>query len=196
MYLRLFTTPGSEETLPRRPRSPSRSSAAVLSLANRRAVVWEGRGATTRPRGAPESQVFFGYIVINIFSKIHLDMIMAFTTEEHYIIWIRSYMCRRVQTHKPVWRYTKVHLDFCLQFSTLIGQIGRVPLFGAGRRRYIRSRLFRLAVTVFWRALIASWRQKGKRKQVFPRAIRTTEMPSNPSPLTFRNNQIQILQTT
>ena len=92
-------------------------------------------------------------------------------------------------------RYTKVHLDFCLRFSTLIGQIGRVPLFGAGTRRYIRSGLFRLAVTVFWRALTASWWQKGKRKQVFPRAIRTTELPSNPSPLTFRNNQIQILQT-
>ena len=92
-------------------------------------------------------------------------------------------------------RYTKVHLDFCLRFSTLIGQIGRVPLFGAGRRRYIGSRLFRLAVTVFWRALTVSWRQKGKRKQVFPRAIRRTELPSNPSPLTFRNNQIQISQT-
>ena len=64
----------------------------------------------------------------------------------------------------------------------MIGQIGRVPLFGAGPRRYIRSRLFRLAVIVFWRALTASWRQKGKRKQVFPRAIRTTELPSNPSP--------------
>ena len=72
-------------------------------------------------------------------------------------------------------------------------QIGHVPLFGAGPRRYIRSRLFRLGVTVFWRALTASWQQKGKRKQVFPRAIRTTELPSNPSPLRFRNNQIQNL---
>ena len=94
---------------------------------------------------------------------------------------------------------------FCLRFSTLIGQMGRVPLFGAGPRRYIRSWLFRLAVTVFWRALTASWRQEGKRKQVFPRTIRTTtELPSSPSPLstrdgaqlTFRNNQIQILQTS
>ena len=93
-------------------------------------------------------------------------------------------------------RYTKVHLGFCVRFSTLIGQIGRVPLFGAGPRRYIRSRLFRLAVTAFWRALTASWRQKGKRKQIFPRAVRTTELPSNPSPLTFRNNQIQISQTS
>ena len=93
-------------------------------------------------------------------------------------------------------RYTKVNLGFCLRFSTLIGQIGRVPLFGAGPRRYIRSRLFRLAVTAFWRALTASWRQKGKLKQIFLRAVRTTELPSNPSPLTFRNNQIQILRTS
>ena len=92
-------------------------------------------------------------------------------------------------------RYTKVHLDFCLRFSTLIGQIGRVLLFGAGPRRYIRWWLFRLVVTAFWGALSASWRQKGKRKQIFPRAIRTTELPSNPSPLTFRNNQ-KILQTS
>ena len=93
-------------------------------------------------------------------------------------------------------RYTNVHLDFCLRFSTLIGQIGRVPLFGAGPRRYIRSQLFRLAVTIFCRALTASLRQKGKRKQVVARAICTTELPLNPSPLTFRNNQIQILQTS
>ena len=94
-------------------------------------------------------------------------------------------------------RYTKVHLDFCLRFSTLIGQIGRVTIFGPGPRRYIRTRLFRLAVTAFWRALTASWRQKGKAKaEIFPRAISTIELPSNPSPLTFRNNQIQILQTS
>ena len=79
-------------------------------------------------------------------------------------------------------RYTNVHLGFCLRFSTLIGQIGRLPLFGAGPRRYIRPRLFRLAVTTFWRAFTAFWRQKGERKQIFPRAVRTTELPSNPSP--------------
>ena len=86
-------------------------------------------------------------------------------------------------------RYTKIHLGFCVRFSTLIGQIGRVPLLGAGPRRYIRSRLFRLAVTAFWRAFTASWRQKGKRKQIFPRAVRTTELPSNASTLTFRNKR-------
>ena len=99
-------------------------------------------------------------------------------------------------SYRTTRRYTKVHLGFCLRFSTLIGQIGRVPPFGAGPRRYVRSRLFRLAVTAFWRALTASWQQKGKRKQMFPRAIHTTELPSNPSSLTFRNNQIQILQTS
>ena len=99
-------------------------------------------------------------------------------------------------SYRATRRYTKVHLGFCLRSSTLIGQIGRVPHFGAGPRRYIRSRLFRLAVTSFWRALTASWRQKGKRKQIFPRAVRTTELLSNPSPLTFRNNQIQILRTS
>ena len=88
-----------------------------------------------------------------------------------------------------------MHFDFCLRFSTLIGRIGRVPPFRAGSRRYIRSRLFRLAVTVFWHALTASWRRKCKRKEAFPWAIHTTELPSNHSPLTFRDNQIQILQT-
>ena len=53
-----------------------------------------------------------------------------------------------------------------------------------------------MAVTAFWRGLTAFWRQKVKRKRIFPRAIRTTELPSNPSPLTFRINQIQILQTS
>ena len=138
--------------------------------------------------------VFWVYCNKPIF-KDPFGHIMAFTTEEHYIIWIRSYMCRRVQTHKPVWelrtstapppsllfsvastanlvehniftsfvdrhknteapengippsdratrRYTEVHLDFCLRFSTLIGQIGRVPLFGAGRRRYMSCLLY------------------------------------------------------
>ena len=39
-------------------------------------------------------------------------------------------------------RSTKVHLDFCLRFSTLIGQIGRVPLFGVGStafRRWVQA---------------------------------------------------------
>ena len=66
-------------------------------------------------------------------------------------------------SYRATRRHTKMHLGFCLRFSTLIGHIGRVPPFGAGPRRYIRSRLFRLAVTAFWRALTAFSRQKGKR---------------------------------
>ena len=64
-------------------------------------------------------------------------------------------------------RYTKVHLDFCLRFSTLIGQIGRVPLFGAGPRWYIRSRLFRLAVIAFWRALTLPGGKKASESRFF-----------------------------
>ena len=37
------------------------------------------------------------------------------------------------------------------KFETPIGQLGRVPLFGARPRRYIRSWLFNLGFTVFWR---------------------------------------------
>ena len=32
-------------------------------------------------------------------------------------------------SYRATRRYTKVHLGFCLRFSTLIGQLGRVPLF-------------------------------------------------------------------
>ena len=56
-------------------------------------------------------------------------------------------------------RYSKVCLGLWSQFSTLIGQLGRVPLFGARPWRYIRSWLFSSAFTVLWRALTASWRE-------------------------------------
>ena len=45
-----------------------------------------GRG---RPSGARESQLFFGYVVTKIFSKMHLDITIittTTTTEEHYTI--------------------------------------------------------------------------------------------------------------
>ena len=67
-------------------------------------------------------------------------------------------------SHCATRRCTKVHLGFCLRFSTLIGQTGRVPLFGSGPRRYIRSRLFRLAVTAFWRALTCFLAEKRQAK--------------------------------
>ena len=44
------------------------------------------RGGGT-PSGARESQLFSGYIITKMFSKIHSDII-TFTTEEHYTIWI------------------------------------------------------------------------------------------------------------
>ena len=56
-------------------------------------------------------------------------------------------------------RYSKVCLGLWSQFSTLIGQLGRVPLFGTQPWRYIRSWLFSSAFTVLWRALTASWRE-------------------------------------
>ena len=76
--------------------SSSRSSAPVLSPANRRAVVCEGRRATGRPledKWSTESEVVFGSNISNIFSMMNLDIItvITFTTQEHYIIWIYIY---------------------------------------------------------------------------------------------------------
>ena len=86
--------PGSERPVPGRaplhaPRSPSRASAAILSPATPRADVWGGRGTVVVPRGvcggARESQLFFGYVITAIFSKINLDIfITTTTTEQHY----------------------------------------------------------------------------------------------------------------
>ena len=66
------------------PRSPSRSSAPVLSPAPRGAAVWGGRRATARPREAKWISgvaAVFGYVITGMFSKIHLDIT---TTEEHF----------------------------------------------------------------------------------------------------------------
>ena len=71
------------------PRSPRCSSAPVLSLPRERAVVWAGvepPRARGRPSGARESQLYFGYIITKIFSKILLDITTTTTTEKHYII--------------------------------------------------------------------------------------------------------------
>ena len=49
--------------------------------------MWEGRGATARPREAERSSgvaAVFGVYYNNYFSKTNLDM--TFTNEEHYII--------------------------------------------------------------------------------------------------------------
>ena len=74
------------------PRSPSRSWAPVLSPGSPRAAVWGGRGVNPRPRetsGRRESQLFLGYVITEIFSKIHLDITTSTTTtttEQHDII--------------------------------------------------------------------------------------------------------------
>ena len=126
-----------------------------------------------RPSGARESQVFFGGVITKIFSKIQNDMSTTTTGTTEEPCRIRTYYKGQTPendispSYRATRRYTKIHLGFCLRFSTLIGRIGRVPLFGAGPRRHIRSRLFRLAVTAFWRALTASWRQKSKRSRSF-----------------------------
>ena len=70
-------------------------------------------------------------------------------------------------SYRTTRRYIKVHLGFCLRFSTLIGQIGRVPLFGARPRRYVRSRLFRLAVTVSGVPLPLPGGKKGSESRSF-----------------------------
>ena len=100
-------------------------------------------------------------------------------------------------SYRATRRYTQAHLGFCLRFSTLIGQIGRVPLFGAGPTAVHQVAAIQVGRHRFlacpYRFLAAIRQAKA---EIFPRAIRTTELPSNPSPLTFRNNQIQILQTS
>ena len=62
--------------------------------------------------------------------------------------------------------------------------VRQVAAIQVGRHRFLAC-LYRF---------LAAKRQK--REQIFPRAVRTTELPSNPAPLTFRNNQIQILRTS
>ena len=84
-------------------------------------------------------------------------------------------------------RYSKVCLGLWPQFSALIGQLGRVPLFGARPWRYIRSWLFSSAFTVLWRAVTASWRENRGGKQLFLRVLRATEPHSTlPTLCNFR----------
>ena len=61
--------------------------------------------------------------------------------------------------------------------------VHQVAAIQVGRHRFL---------TCPYRFLAAKRQAKA---EIFPRAISTTELPSNPSPLTFRNNQIQILHT-
>ena len=87
MFLRLSATPESEQTLPRE--APARRVVdrrpffrrQVIGLCGKGLAPPRGRG---RPSGARESQLFSGYILTNVFSKIH-DDITTNTTEEQYI---------------------------------------------------------------------------------------------------------------
>ena len=67
------------------PRSPSRSSAPVLSPVRQRAAVWDGRGATARPREAKRRSgvagVFWVFIT-KIFPKIEITT----TSQAYYIL--------------------------------------------------------------------------------------------------------------
>ena len=146
------------------------------------------------------------YVVIFVILSVCPIMVPAFppsvVSALHYIIMSAFRQWKTPESgippsYRATRRYTKVHLGFCLRFSTLIGQLGRVPLFRrwtqavhqvaaihVGRHRFLACP---------YRLLAAKRQAKAK---IFPRAISTTELPSNPSPRTFPNNQIKILQTS
>ena len=74
-------------------RSTILAAALVLSPGIARVAMWVGLDAVARSRGlgglggARDSQLFLGYIITGMFSKINLDSITTTTTtEEHYII--------------------------------------------------------------------------------------------------------------
>ena len=69
-------------------------------------------------------------------------------------------------------------------FRRWIQAVHQVAAIQVGRHRFLACPYRFLAAT------------RQAKAEIFPRAISTTELPSNPSPLTFRNNQIQILQTS
>ena len=77
----------------RRPLLTDLSTAPVMRRAQRRTAVWEGRGATARPREAKWSSGVagvLGYLITRIFSNIHLDVPTTTTTTttstEHHCI--------------------------------------------------------------------------------------------------------------
>ena len=101
MFLRFSATLGSERSVPGRPtynapRSPSWARHPLLTR-DREGLLCGGDVAAQRGRGRPsearDSQLFFGCVITN-FLKINLDITIAFTTEEHYIIRILYYIIR------------------------------------------------------------------------------------------------------
>ena len=79
-------------------------------------------------------------IVVVDTGRITTSLLFSFLYNTWYIITSVIYTGQTPESGIPpsdraTRQYTKVHLDFRLRFSTLIGQIGRVSLFGAGPRR-------------------------------------------------------------
>ena len=87
---------------------------------------------------------------------------------------------------------TILHADWSNRSRTAFRRwtpaVHQVAAIQVGRHRFL-ARPYRFLARPY-RFLAA----KGKRKQIFPRAIPTTELPSNPSPLTFQPDPI--LQTS
>ena len=90
MFLRSPATPGTEQTLARE--APARRVVRRRQFFRRQVIgLLCGKGVEPprgcgRPSGARESQVFLGYIITKMFSKIPLDIITSTATEEHYIM--------------------------------------------------------------------------------------------------------------
>ena len=102
--------------------------------------------------------------------------------------WYTAWLPRHKAVHKstPWLLPTILHADWSNRPRTAFRRwtqaVHQVAAIQVGRHRFLACP---------YRFLAA----KRQAKADLPRAIRTTE-PSNPSPLTFRNNRIQILQTS
>ena len=90
MFLRLAATPRSEQTLPREALARRVSHRGPFFRCHLKGLLCgagvdppPGRGS---PSGAREAQLFLGYTITNIFSKIQNDM--TTTTKEHCIMGI------------------------------------------------------------------------------------------------------------
>ena len=121
MYFRLSATPGSEETRPREARvvhrRPLFRRQIVGLLCGKGVEPPRGRG---RPSGDREWQVFLGYIITKMFSKIHLD-IMTFTTEKHYIIrMIRYALVANPPPDAFIDRHVYCHLPRVVSFANVL----------------------------------------------------------------------------
>ena len=60
-------------------------------------------------------------------SQLMMKQDKCYSNSTHYFLW-QTPESGIPPSYRATRRYTKAHLGFCLRFSTLIGQIGRVPL--------------------------------------------------------------------